>query len=231
MTKNAYFGPILAVFGPKILIFRGVSKRFSTNITENHLDNLSALFFGQALDQICQKCRYLAQNASFGLDKKNYPIRSGSGNNEKKKETLQDSNLLTRGGSGNKEAKRGSKLLGSPCHRQPWSSRHRSFLWVLQDQVLEGQVLYQHCLRCSPRSSWRCSPAWLRRSLGSWSWQLRQLTIEYPKCLKLAIMTTDNLKYLKLANITTDNWISKIFKAGKNNVVLTWFWQLFVGWG
>ena len=66
MTKNAYFGHILAVCGPNILIFRGVSKSFGTNITENHLDNLSALFFGQALDQMGQKCRYLAQNASFG---------------------------------------------------------------------------------------------------------------------------------------------------------------------
>ena len=52
MTKNADFGPNLAVFGPKILIFMGVSKSFGTNITENHLDNLSALFFGQALDHM-----------------------------------------------------------------------------------------------------------------------------------------------------------------------------------
>ena len=52
MTKNADFGPNLAVFGPKILIFMGVSKSFGTNITENHQDNLSALFFGQALDQM-----------------------------------------------------------------------------------------------------------------------------------------------------------------------------------
>ena len=44
----------------------GVSKSFGNNITENHLDNLSALFFGQALDQMGQKCQYLAQNASFG---------------------------------------------------------------------------------------------------------------------------------------------------------------------
>ena len=43
----------------------GVSKSFGTNITENHLDNLFASFFGQALDQMGQKCRYLAQNASF----------------------------------------------------------------------------------------------------------------------------------------------------------------------
>ena len=68
LTKNAYFGPILAVFGPKILIFMGVSKSFGTNITENHLDNLSALFFGQALDQMGQKYRYFAQNASFGTN-------------------------------------------------------------------------------------------------------------------------------------------------------------------
>ena len=66
MTKNADFGPNLAVFGPKILIFMGLSKSFGTNTTENHFGNLSALFFGQALDQMGQKCRYLAQNASFG---------------------------------------------------------------------------------------------------------------------------------------------------------------------
>ena len=66
MTKNADFGPILAVFGPKILIVRGVSESFGTTITEIHLGNLSALFFGQALDQMGQKSRYLAENASFG---------------------------------------------------------------------------------------------------------------------------------------------------------------------
>ena len=44
----------------------GVSKSFGTKQTENHLDNSSALFFGQALDQMGQKCQYLAQNASFG---------------------------------------------------------------------------------------------------------------------------------------------------------------------
>ena len=65
MTKNADFGPNLAVFGPKILIFMGVRKSFGTNITENHLDNLSALFFGQFLDQMGQKCQYLAENASY----------------------------------------------------------------------------------------------------------------------------------------------------------------------
>ena len=34
MTKNADFGPNLAVFGPKILILMGVSKSFGTNIRE-----------------------------------------------------------------------------------------------------------------------------------------------------------------------------------------------------
>ena len=43
----------------------GVSKSFGTNITENHLDNLFATFFGQALDQMGQKCRYFAQYASL----------------------------------------------------------------------------------------------------------------------------------------------------------------------
>ena len=65
MTKNADFGPILAVFGPKILIFMGVSKSFGTNITENHLDNLSALFFGQALDQMGQILPFLGPKSNF----------------------------------------------------------------------------------------------------------------------------------------------------------------------
>merc|ERR1711978_254686 len=46
--QKCRFGPILVIFGPKILIFMGVSKSFGTNITENHFGNLSALFFGQA---------------------------------------------------------------------------------------------------------------------------------------------------------------------------------------
>ena len=65
MTKNADFGPNLDVFGPKILIFMGVGQSFGTNITENHLDNLSALFFGQSLDQMGQKCQFWAKFGCF----------------------------------------------------------------------------------------------------------------------------------------------------------------------
>ena len=65
MAKNADFGQNLAVFGPKTLIFMGVSKSFGTNITEIHFGNLFASFFGQALDQVGQKCRYLAQTLVY----------------------------------------------------------------------------------------------------------------------------------------------------------------------
>ena len=57
----------------------GVSKSFGTNITENHLDNLSALFFGQALDQMGQKCRKLAFWAKFGSFWAQNPIIWGQG--------------------------------------------------------------------------------------------------------------------------------------------------------
>ena len=44
----------------------GVSKSFGTNITENHLDNLSALFFGPALDQMSQNANILPKMPVFG---------------------------------------------------------------------------------------------------------------------------------------------------------------------
>ena len=72
MTKNADFGPNLAIFGPKSLIFMGVSKSFGTNITENHLDNLFASFFGQALDQMGQKCRFWTKFGHFWAKKPNF---------------------------------------------------------------------------------------------------------------------------------------------------------------
>ena len=74
---------ILAVFGPKILIFMLVSERFGTNITENHLDNLSALFFGQAFRSngpkmpiFGPKCQFWAKFGRFWAQN---PIFLGQG--------------------------------------------------------------------------------------------------------------------------------------------------------
>ena len=55
MTKNADFGPILAVFGPKILIFMGVSKSFGTNITENPPRHLVRIDFWSGMGRNGQK--------------------------------------------------------------------------------------------------------------------------------------------------------------------------------
>ena len=55
MTKNADFGPNLAVFGPKILIFMGVSKSFGTNITENPPRHLVHIGFWLGIGQNVQK--------------------------------------------------------------------------------------------------------------------------------------------------------------------------------
>ena len=63
MAKESYFGPSLSVFGPKIIIFTRLSKRFGTHITENHLRTSFALFFGRAWDKMGQKCQFLAKNA------------------------------------------------------------------------------------------------------------------------------------------------------------------------
>ena len=52
-------------FLAKTLIFMGVGKIFGTHIMENHLGNLSALFFDQAIDQMGQKWPYLAKNVKF----------------------------------------------------------------------------------------------------------------------------------------------------------------------
>ena len=52
MTKNAYFGPILAVFGPKILIVMGL---FGTNITENPPRHLVHIVFWSGIGQYVPK--------------------------------------------------------------------------------------------------------------------------------------------------------------------------------
>ena len=49
MTKNAYLGPILDVFGPNILIFMGVSKSFGTHIMEKPPRQLVRIFFGSGI--------------------------------------------------------------------------------------------------------------------------------------------------------------------------------------
>ena len=81
-SSKAQYGPKMLIFGrndqkcifwakfgcfwAKNPNFYGSKYKFCYQHNRNHLDNLSALFFGQALDQMGQKCRYLAQNASFG---------------------------------------------------------------------------------------------------------------------------------------------------------------------
>ena len=57
--------PNLAVCMQKILLLKELSKRFSTQLTEEPPRHLVHNVFGQALDQMGQKGRYLAKNASY----------------------------------------------------------------------------------------------------------------------------------------------------------------------
>ena len=76
MTKNAYFGPNLAVFGPKILIFRGVSKSFGTQIMEKPPRQLVRIVFWSGMGSNGPKMLmpvlgqiwpfFLAKNPFFG---------------------------------------------------------------------------------------------------------------------------------------------------------------------
>ena len=61
VPKKAYFGPNLAFFGQKIIIFTGKAKVLVPAQRKNHLGTLFTLFFGRAWDQMGQKCRYLAK--------------------------------------------------------------------------------------------------------------------------------------------------------------------------
>ena len=65
MIKHAYFGPNLAAFGPKILIFTGGSKSFGIHVMENSLGTLFALYFGRAEDQMGKSGRFGAKNSIF----------------------------------------------------------------------------------------------------------------------------------------------------------------------
>ena len=63
MTTDVNFGPNLAVFGLKSLIFMGVSNSFCIHLRKNHLIILFALCFIRAWTHMGQ---YLAKNTSLG---------------------------------------------------------------------------------------------------------------------------------------------------------------------
>ena len=72
LTKNASFGPNLVVFGPKILIFMGVSKSFGTNITEKPIRQLVRIVFwsgiisnGPKMPILGPKCQFWAKFGRF----------------------------------------------------------------------------------------------------------------------------------------------------------------------
>ena len=73
MTKNAYFGPNLAVFGPKILIFMGISKCFGTHIMEKPPRQLVCIVFWSGIRTnwpkmpiFGRKCQFWAKFGHFG---------------------------------------------------------------------------------------------------------------------------------------------------------------------
>ena len=79
MTKNAYFGPILAVFGPKILIFMGVSKSFGTHIMEKPPRQLVLIVFwsgsglnGPKMPVFGPKCQFWAKFGRFWAKNPNF---------------------------------------------------------------------------------------------------------------------------------------------------------------
>ena len=83
MTKNAYFGPNLAVFGLKILICTGASKSFGNHIMKKPPGQLVRIVFWSAWEQIGQnadiwqkKCQFWAK---FGCFWAKYPIFLGEG--------------------------------------------------------------------------------------------------------------------------------------------------------
>ena len=62
MTKNADFGPNFGRLWVKDSFFTLEIKSFVTHIRKTHLGTLFTLVFGQALDKMCKKWQYLAQN-------------------------------------------------------------------------------------------------------------------------------------------------------------------------
>ena len=69
MTKHAYFGPNLAILGPKILILTGRSKSFGIHVTEIPPRHLVRIVFGHPWDQMGQKKLFIFRFfVNFGAD-------------------------------------------------------------------------------------------------------------------------------------------------------------------
>ena len=66
LAKKANFGPNLAVYGPKILGFMGVSKSSGTHITEKSRRQLFQIVFWSGMGSNGPKYPYLTTSASFG---------------------------------------------------------------------------------------------------------------------------------------------------------------------
>ena len=66
MSKNADFGPNLAVFGPKILIFTGVSKRFGTPTMEKPPRQLVRIVFWSGIRSNGPKMPIFGKKNNFG---------------------------------------------------------------------------------------------------------------------------------------------------------------------
>ena len=62
MVRNANFGLNLVVFEQKILFLLEKSKVLLPTYLKNHLGTLLKFVFGRALDKMCKKWQYLAQN-------------------------------------------------------------------------------------------------------------------------------------------------------------------------
>ena len=89
MTKNAYLGPNLAVFVPKILIFMGVSKSFGTQIMEKTPRQLVHIVFwsgmrsnGPKMPIFGKKYKFRAKNLFSGDDGVKLLVFSYPGTNE-----------------------------------------------------------------------------------------------------------------------------------------------------
>ena len=65
MTKNAYFGPNLAVLGPKILILTGGNKTFGTHLTEKQPTHLAHIVYWSGMGSNGPKMPIFGQKSQF----------------------------------------------------------------------------------------------------------------------------------------------------------------------